>query len=195
LPGSHTACYKDLVLQGAEEVFVQTPQTCTLAELVSASSGVAPAELERRFSYSVLLVALPSDEWDGESTSVTLEDKPPAVDAPGRAITPIVVPLVRGKLSNENKLVVGRASICDVVLQSRQVSKVHAYLIETFPNQWVVEDAKSTNGTSVEGKKIEPGKRIPLTDGCTLGFGSVQSVFWHGHSFVQHVLRARSGAT
>jgi DNA-binding response OmpR family regulator len=51
-------------------------------------------------------------------------------------------------------LVVGREDTCDIVVPSRQVSRVHARLTHT-PNGIELEDLESKNGTHCNGKMIE----------------------------------------
>jgi pSer/pThr/pTyr-binding forkhead associated (FHA) protein len=51
-------------------------------------------------------------------------------------------------------LMVGREDTCDIVIPSRQVSRVHARLTHT-PNGIELEDLDSKNGTHCNGKLIE----------------------------------------
>jgi len=70
---------------------------------------------------------------------------------------------------------VGREN-SDVLLTHATVSRKHATI--TVENGKVyVEDAGSTNGTYVAGKKIGPGEKIELEGGCEVTFGSMALKF------------------
>jgi pSer/pThr/pTyr-binding forkhead associated (FHA) protein len=56
---------------------------------------------------------------------------------------------------NPRGTVIGRHSDCDVVIDSREVSRRHAELFQASPNQWMIKDLGSSNGTSVNGQRIE----------------------------------------
>ena len=77
----------------------------------------------------------------------------------------------RGKTSqfelNPKGTIIGRSPRCDVVLDSRDVSRKHARIFQDPLGQWSVEDLDSSNGTFMNGKRIEacavlPGKPIVI---------------------------------
>jgi len=51
--------------------------------------------------------------------------------------------------------VIGRNPDCDVVIDSREVSRRHAEILRTPSNQWMVKDLGSSNGTFVNGTRVE----------------------------------------
>jgi pSer/pThr/pTyr-binding forkhead associated (FHA) protein len=63
--------------------------------------------------------------------------------------------------------VIGRASNCDIVLRSAEVSKRHCQLV-LGSDHLVVEDLGSSNGTQINGRVIQ---RSLLRDGDRLGVG------------------------
>lgn len=66
--------------------------------------------------------------------------------------------------------VVGRED-ADVLLAHNTVSRKHAVI--SFEESGVfVEDCGSTNGTTVDGQKIEPGERAQVKDGTEVLFGN-----------------------
>lgn len=65
---------------------------------------------------------------------------------------------------------VGRES-ADVLLMHNTVSRMHA-TVTIEDGKALAEDAGSTNGTYVDGKKLGPEEKIELTDGCDVVFGS-----------------------
>ena len=78
-----------------------------------------------------------------------------------------VVPLVEG-----SPLVIGRFPPSDVVLRDESLSRQHARVEVADGVAWV-EDLGSTNGTLVDGERIE---RAPLPGGAEVAFGAVSGV-------------------
>lgn len=68
-------------------------------------------------------------------------------------------------------LVVGRNPSCDIPVSDKQVSSKHAELRAGPDGRWVVVDKASTNGTFVDGVRIDPASPHPLPDGTSLRFG------------------------
>ena len=63
--------------------------------------------------------------------------------------------------------IIGRIARCDVVLESRDVSREHARIFQDPFGRWIVEDLGSSNGTFINGKRTEacavlPGERVVI---------------------------------
>ena len=73
----------------------------------------------------------------------------------------------------KDRIIIGRATNNDVVLRHTSVSKVHARA--TCRNgRWTLVDAKSTNGTTVDGVALEPGgEGAPLFSNTVVKVGGV----------------------
>jgi len=115
---------------------------------------------------------------------------PPAAPAPAPAPTARAAAapqpqlakfLVRsGSMKGQRLLVkvpivnIGRADYCDIVIPDDSVSSQHAKLTRR-EGVWVLTDLGSTNGTMVDGEKVEGD--IPLAPGAFVRFGDVQLVF------------------
>ncbi len=56
---------------------------------------------------------------------------------------------------NPQGTVIGRNPDCDVVIDSREVSRRHAKISRTASNQWTIKDLGSSNGVFVNGKRVE----------------------------------------
>jgi pSer/pThr/pTyr-binding forkhead associated (FHA) protein len=69
---------------------------------------------------------------------------------------------------------IGRADYNDVVLPDESVSTSHAKL-QRREGVWVLSDLESTNGTFVDGERVEGD--APLAPGAMVRFGDVQLVF------------------
>lgn len=79
------------------------------------------------------------------------------------------------------RTLVGRAAYCGVVLVDPRVSAEHAS-IYFDKGTWYLRDLASTNGTYLDGVKIELGRKHPLVTGALLGFGAPNLGFRMVHS-------------
>lgn len=72
---------------------------------------------------------------------------------------------------------VGRAANNDVVLAVNSVSKFHGYFA-CRRGLWTFTDHESTNGTTLNGKRLEPGEGVQVNDGDRLRFGlEIEALF------------------
>ncbi len=69
---------------------------------------------------------------------------------------------------------VGRADYNDLVLPDDSVSTVHAKF-QRREGIWVLVDLDSTNGTFVDGERVE--QDVPLAPGALVRFGEVRGFF------------------
>ena len=67
---------------------------------------------------------------------------------------------------------VGRAADCEVCLNLPGISKHHAFLIRSAGsnNLYLLKDANSTNGTTVNGRRLSDNERCNLDFGDKIGF-------------------------
>ena len=103
------------------------------------------------------------------------------VPAPPAAAAQLAKFLVRsGALKGQRLIVkvpivnIGRADYSDMVIPDDSVSSQHAKLTRR-EGLWILTDLGSTNGTTVDGEKIEGD--IPLAPGAFVKFGDVQLIF------------------
>ena len=87
---------------------------------------------------------------------------------------------IRRRPNNELPFVsVGRIDGNDIALADETVSKFHAFIKET-PAGFLVQDARSRNGTTVEGQVVPQrgaGPPTKLVSGHNVRFGSVTTTF------------------
>jgi FHA domain len=83
--------------------------------------------------------------------------------------------LVKKRADNPfpERLSVGRAPNCDVVLRLPFISKVHAHLIVLPDGSLELRDNESTHETSLKGKRLAPREARQLKLGDQLSFGSL----------------------
>jgi hypothetical protein len=87
-------------------------------------------------------------------------------------------PLVSGPRNpGATRITLGRSRSCDISIQHPRVSAVHAVFTQGG-GLLFVSDAKSKNGTAVNGVKLKPEKPTPVDAGDTLKFGSVAAALW-----------------
>ena len=69
-----------------------------------------------------------------------------------------------------DEMTIGRDRDNTIVINDPLVSRIHC-IVRRIRTSWYVEDAESTNGTWVNGKRISPGKavRIGADDAVKLG--------------------------
>ncbi len=98
---------------------------------------------------------------------------PPSVIVPsskGWQSTPIVK---RQGNPYPERISVGRALNCDIVLRFAVVSKLHAHFSQTLDGHLQMWDLGSANGTWHNGRRTGVGERVRLTRGDLLSFGGV----------------------
>jgi pSer/pThr/pTyr-binding forkhead associated (FHA) protein len=71
----------------------------------------------------------------------------------------------------ESMITLGRATNNDHCLPLPTISKFHAYFSKDPSGTWRLTDQRATNGTWVDGQRLQPGDSAPLADGSRVGFG------------------------
>ena len=73
-----------------------------------------------------------------------------------------------------DRVLVGRASNNDIVLRNDRISKLHAYFQLGARGIWRIYDARSANGTRVDGVAVPPGEAgVAIRPGQIVMFGTV----------------------
>ncbi len=113
-------------------------------------------------------------DWADEDTAVTrptdVNSTPAEVRARDRATLTILNGVNAGQVfAVENETCsVGRDRNADVRIEDAGMSRQHASIIRTASGQYFVEDASSTNGTFIEGRRVQ---RVELRSGDHVQFG------------------------
>jgi pSer/pThr/pTyr-binding forkhead associated (FHA) protein len=79
------------------------------------------------------------------------------------------------KVTVRHDIVIGRGAECNLRLSAPQVSRRHCFL-RIGSRGAFVSDLDSSNGTTLNGKRLSSGKRYELIDGAVLAVGPVKFV-------------------
>lgn len=141
-----------------------------------------PFLLKRQPTPSQTSIKVPEnlDDFDGERPSFHTDVvdvgtvKPPA---PHKLAGATVLPVVK-KPTNPfpDRISVGRATNCDVVIRDNSVSKLHGHFVVTAEHTEFV-DLKSANGTKINGKLVPKRTAVRCSSGDTIVFGGVAVQF------------------
>jgi hypothetical protein len=83
---------------------------------------------------------------------------------------------------------VGRRSACDVFLNDFTVSKQHAKIrFDGKLTTYHLEDGASSNGTFINGTKVEPGQLVPLQNEDIVGFGRLDLTYLSSAGFYRYL--------
>jgi Inner membrane component of T3SS, cytoplasmic domain len=69
---------------------------------------------------------------------------------------------------------IGRAPNCDVVIRDPSVSKLHGHFRDVEPDSAIFSDAKSANGSRIDGNPVEPGVSVRLQRQSIIVLGRVR---------------------
>ena len=98
---------------------------------------------------------------------------------------PVLVSMDPGKQENivldRERMTVGKQKEqVDIFLQDPSVSRIHASL-EKSGEDWYLRDRGSTNGTFLDGLRLEEGEKKKLLDGAEISF-SGRRFYFHSDS-------------
>src|SRR5205085_333108 len=111
-------------------------------------------------------------------TSVEDAPVPARVTLPASLAGALLLPLLKAPNNPyRDRISIGRAQNCDLVVRDPSVSKLHAFFTGVTPVVADLVDARSANNTRVNGAALEPLRPHRVTSGDTLIFGSVACQF------------------
>ena len=138
---------------------------------------LSEAEFQTRHGNAFLLLSAirPRSQKDTFSTHLALEGEE---DSMTGALATWVYPL----RSSVHVVTIGRSRDSDVVIPERSVSRRHAVMKRCDDGRYLILDAGSSNGTSVNGRNVltrGAGPPTPVALGDTLRLGSLEFTFVH----------------
>jgi hypothetical protein len=142
-----------------------------LAAWVQEAKAKAKEAFAVAYPHNFLVAYLPRDESEGVPAFRTEIVEDPEYD-PTKTI--LVLPIVRGKDSPyADRISIGRARNCDVVLRHSSVSKLHAQIRLQPDGELELVDCDSRNGTFIEGTRLEAKVPRKLSPGAHVAFGEI----------------------
>jgi hypothetical protein len=169
-------------------VLLETDADLAIGEFGIATRVAQPDELEPAAAAAAVRVTAPREVMPSPLPM------PPAAEAPAatmvyRADEPLGAPdepeearervtlTVGGRVVpvSADRVVVGRSRECDLRVDDGNVSRRHFELVRESPSEWVVVDLGSTNGTEVNGRRVQ--RRTALDDGDRITIGGTELVF------------------
>jgi hypothetical protein len=159
-----------------------------LENLQKLKRQLTRTEFERRYQHPWLIRELEEDERPALFRTMVTNVKrgppprrPPlpnesyakmlAVDASRFGVYPLAK---SGSNPWSDRILVGRASNNDIVLRNDRISKLHAYFQCGARGVWRLYDAKSANGTRVDGVAVPAGDDgVEIRSGQVVTFGAV----------------------
>jgi hypothetical protein len=147
--------------------YLNLARSMSLAEFVARS---APAFLVKRPRKRVL--SSPAPVTISYETQLTKLDLDPYADE-WRVLA------VKKREGNPypDRISVGRAPNCDVVIRLPMISKVHAHILVQGAGSYGLADNGASNATFVNGRKLEAKKVMDLRVGDQVAFGSLEVEF------------------
>jgi hypothetical protein len=88
-----------------------------------------------------------------------------------------------------DRISVGRARNCDVVVRDSSVSKLHAHVRPTADGNFEVIDLGSQNGTAINGRIVAANQSERVFFGDSVPFGSIDLLLVDGQA-LYHLLRS-----
>jgi hypothetical protein len=151
-----------------------------------------------------VLVGITSSAEDEQSDFHTAIIRPDALTAiraaassgrsrPTAAVGPLAAEVheikKKGDRPFHGQIGVGRARNVDVCLPLARLSKYHGYFSELEGGGYAFTDTGSTNGTLVDGTRLERKVTSPLRDGVEIQLGPYRFVFYGPDAFCDLVTR------
>jgi hypothetical protein len=90
-----------------------------------------------------------------------------------------------GRNAFPGQVTIGRSVNNDIIINANAVSKYHAFIShDAARNEHLIRDMDSTNGTIIDGRRIEPDTPVYLKSGDSVSFGhAVAATFFLPHEF------------
>ena len=116
-------------------------------------------------------------------------DAPFAAALPSAAASPsATAPMRRARLIGldgeahvlASETLIGQAVTCDIILSDPSVATKHARVIAPDATTYLLEDLSGGGDTTVNGRALPQGRRLPLSDGDVLRFGDAELRFVGG---------------
>ncbi|MEO5728679.1 MAG: FHA domain-containing protein [Byssovorax sp.] len=116
---------------------------------------------------------------------------PPALGSTEASVVPIRKSL---RSPYQDRISIGRARSCDVVIRDASISKLQAYVFTGEDGSHAIVDVGSQNGTKIGSRLLVPQKPMPLKAGNILTLGVVVASTLDATSAHRALLRLHEGS-
>ena len=164
-----------------------------IRDLRADARALARSEFEERYGRAFLLLS--AAEFAAARPTVTdvrlEEDSRPRVESTAN-LSLIVFAVRHNGRSASHLITLGRAPDNDVVVPDVSISRFHAFVKEGGASRWLMQDAGSTNGTTVNGRSVPRqghGPPSELASGDDVRLGQVELTFLDSEALVSFALR------
>lgn len=148
-------------------------------DIVRFARSLSRDQFLERFTGFYLYVSSDPRELPGASFQTAVTGKPKDRNKVSGAVQVIAIAKAPGN-PYADRVSVGRTANCDIVLRDPSVSKLHAHFKWDERGELVIVDARSSNGTIVNGTPLTPGAPEPLLGGDVVQFGDVRTTLLDG---------------
>jgi hypothetical protein len=124
-------------------------------------------------------------------TEVCLDDGPRRSESTV-GLSLVAFPVRRGAKSAGHLITVGRTEDNDVVIPDLSISRVHAFVTQGPRGEWLIQDAGSTNGTTLIGRSVPQqgtGGAAEMKSGDDLRLGQVELTFLGAEALVAFAMK------
>jgi len=124
------------------------------------------------YDATVFMQAPPEREEDGDGT-VLLPEPEYAGQTRARLVQ------IQGGITywvQNDRMTIGSGAAADIHIDNPTVSRSHAVIVR-IEGRYYLEDSHSKNGSFVEGRRLQPGRREAVYDGMTLKFANEEFEF------------------
>jgi hypothetical protein len=178
---------------GANRAEIHNGSGLPIRELRADARALPRSEFEERYGRAFLLLSAADLSTPRPTiTEVRLDgDSHPRFESTAN-LSLVVYPVRRNGHSASHLITLGRAPDNDVVVPDVSISRFHAFVKEDASGRWLLQDAGSTNGTTVNGQSVPRqghGPAAELASGDDVRLGQVELTFLDGEALVSFALR------
>ena len=165
-----------IAINGGDATILSSYESAMLIELRHAVVNHAAIEGYTLSGEAVVSLVTDPAVKRGTCRVTPLLAAAPATPSPttNSALASVVLTDGQRIVLDQDLIMVGRQSDCQVMIDDHNVSRHHAEIRRTTAG-WVITDRDSTNGTKVNGEKVVNGRL--LVDGDVVAFGSAHARF------------------
>ncbi len=143
-----------------------------LATMAAEARELSKANFVAQHSYPFLVIELPAEQAHERRGFRTVYLERSRAKKTRTTAPQVVCPVTKRGLDAPAMVTVGRTRAADIFLDDPAISKLHAYFArDPLRGEYHLADAGSTNGTTVNGKKLLAKQPCKLKGGERLEFG------------------------